>query len=96
MNKFLKRPVSVLLILALMLSPVLAVSARSAGTAQRYEPFHEGIISSYYHIDYEKGYITGVAPGTTAKQLMNVILPGGATVSQDKLATGTTVTVTCA
>ena len=95
MGKFFKTPIVILLLLALALPPVLAVSAQGAGTAEKYDPFAEGIVSSYYHIDWEKGFITGIAPGTTAQRLRSVCLPGGAVVSQEQLATGTTITVTC-
>lgn len=96
MKHFLKINIVILLILVTVLSPLVAVSARGAETAGEYEPFRDGIVSSYYHIDYEKGYITGIAPGTPVQQLLNVCLPGNAAVSSDRLATGVTLSVTCA
>lgn len=96
MKNFLKVTASLLLILALSLSPILSVSARATGGAGKYDPYSEGIVSSYYRIDREKGFITGIAPGTSAQRLINACLPAGVTVSQEKLATGATVTVTCA
>lgn len=96
MKHFLKISVISLLILATVLSPLLAISARGAGSVEQYDPYRDGIVSSYYHIDYEKGYITGIAPGTPVQQLLNVCLPHDAAVSADRLATGVTLSVTCA
>lgn len=95
MKKFFKSPIAAVLVLALVLPTVLAISAEGTGSPQRYDPFNEGIVSSYYHIDRDKGFITGIAPGTTAEQLLKVCLPGEATVSHETLVTGSTITVTC-
>ena len=95
MRKFLKLPFYILLVLALALGPVLGITVQGAELPTRYDGFIEGIVSSYYHIDREKGFIVGIAPGTTAQQLLNVCLPGNCTVSQDRLATGVTLTATC-
>lgn len=95
MRKFLKLPFYILLVLALALGPVLGITVQGAELPARYDGFSEGIVSSYYHIDREKGFIVGIAPGTTAQQLLNVCLPGNCTVSQDRLATGVTLTATC-
>ena len=95
MRKFLKLPFYILLVLALALGPVLGITVQGAELPTRYDGFSEGIVSSYYHIDREKGFIVGIAPGTTARQLLNVCLPGNCTVSQDRLATGATLTATC-
>lgn len=95
MRKFLKLPFYILLVLALALGPVLGITVQGAELPTRYDGFSEGIVSSYYHIDREKGFIVGIAPGTTARQLLNVCLPGNCTVSQDRLATGVTLTATC-
>lgn len=95
MRKFLKLPFYILLVLALALGPVLGITVQGAELPARYDGFSEGIVSSYYHIDREKGFIVGIAPGTTARQLLNVCLPGNCTVSQDRLATGATLTATC-
>ena len=95
MKKIFRIPIVTVLILALVLSLIPAISAQSVDTPDLYDPFSEGIVSSYYHIDQEKGFISGIAPGTTAQQLLNVCLPGGATVSHEILVTGSTITVTC-
>ena len=95
MRKFLKLPFYILLVLALALGPVLGITVQGAELPTRYDGFSEGIVSSYYHIDREKGFIVGIAPGTTVRQLLNVCLPGNCTVSQDLLATGVTLTATC-
>ena len=94
MKKIIKASILTLLVLASVLSPVLCVTAQAA-TISKYDPFTEGIVSSYYHIDKEKGFITGIAPGTVAQHLINVCLPAEATVSHEKLVTGATMTVTC-
>ena len=69
MKKFFKSPIAAVLVLALVLPTVLAISAEGTGSPQRYDPFNEGIVSSYYHIDRDKGFITGIAPGTTFDSL---------------------------
>lgn len=93
MKKNKKMFLSIFCILLLLSAMVPAVGATETETKGRYDPAVEGITSSYYAIDTEKGYITGVAPGTTAQQLQAVCLPAGVTASQEKLATGTTLSV---
>ena len=70
------------------------VSAQTAHVSGGYDPVREGIVSAYYQIDQARGYILGVAPGTTAEQLKNVCLPGNLTVSGNVIGTGTVVTAT--
>ena len=70
------------------------VYAQTAGFSGGYDPVSEGIVSAYYQIDKERGYILGVAPGTTAEQLKNVCIPGNLTVSGNVIGTGTVVTAT--
>lgn len=83
------------LILALLMMAAVAVSADTVDAPVKYDPMAEGIISSYYSIDYERGYIMGIAPGTTAEKLRSVCLPGvDMAISQDMIMTGTTVTAT--
>ena len=94
MKKFFKLPIAAILVLALVLPTVLAIPADGVGSPHLYDPFSDGIVSSYYHIDREKGFITGIAPGTTAEQLLKVLLPSDATVSHETLVTGSTVTIT--
>ena len=79
-----------------LLSLVLALTAFVPGrtladSAGRYDPGSEGIVSSYYHIDAEAGFITGIAPGTTAEQLLQVCLPEDTVSQSNTLATGTTI-----
>ena len=70
------------------------VSAQTAHVSGGYDPVREGIVSAYYQIDQERGYILGVVPGTTAEQLKNVCVPGNLTVSGNVIGTGTVVTAT--
>lgn len=86
MRRIFRISIPLLLIVALLCPTLL-----SAGAAV-YDPSNEGIVSSYYHIDYEKGYILGIAPGTSAAHLLSVCLPGDCTVSQQNLATGVEIT----
>jgi len=90
MKKLLRLTAWILLITLTVGTAYAQTSAVSGG----YDPVSEGIVSAYYHIDRERGYILGVAPGTTAEQLRNVCIPGNLTVSQDVVGTGTTVSVT--
>jgi len=60
-----------------------------ADDSYKYDAMSEGIVTSYYHIDRERNYIIGVAPGTSAQRLKDTCLPKSLTVSQEKLATGT-------
>ena len=86
MTKFFKNCICFLLALALLCPYAAAASAAA------YDPAAEGIISSYYHIDREKGFLTGIAPGTSADHLRSVCLPANCQLSQNTLATGTTIT----
>ena len=65
----------------------------SAQNPKRYEPA-DGIQSAYYTVDTEKGWITGIAPGTSSQKLLSACVPAGAVASSEKVATGTTVTAT--
>ena len=76
----------------LLASLVPPVSAADTGADMRYDPCTEGIYSAYYTVDHEKGYIMGIAPGTTVQQLRNVCLPGELEISQETLTTGTVLT----
>ena len=93
MKKNLKILISIFCIILLLSAIVPTVGAEEVETSGRYDPAVEGITSSYYPVDMEKGYITGIAPETTARQLQAVCLPSGLTVSQEKLATGVTLSV---
>ena len=88
MKKKLKILLSIFGILLLLSAVLPAVHVAAAENAGRYDPAAEGITSAYYAIDAEKGYITGIAPGTMPQHLQAVCLPG-VTASQEKLTTGT-------
>ena len=94
MKKFTKK-ISALCCALLMLS-LSALHSRAEQVAQSeiYDPAEEGIVSSYYSVDAEQGFIWGIAPGTTAQQLQNVCIPAKLSISQETLATGTVVTAT--
>ncbi len=85
MKKFFQNCI-MLSLLAAMLCPFL-LSAHAAV----YDPATEGITSSYYHIDREKGFLIGVAPGTSAAHLQNACMPSGCVLSQEQPATGATI-----
>ena len=86
MHRFFKISIALLLIAAFLSSAPLAVQAAV------YDPGTEGIVSSYYHIDYKKGYILGVVPGTTAAHLLSVCLPSDCFLSTQRPATGAVLT----
>lgn len=85
MRRFFRISILSLVIAAMLFPAFLFVGAAA------YDPQSEGIVSTYYYIDYEKGYISGIAPGTSAEHLLSVCLPGDCTLSQQTPATGTTV-----
>ena len=95
MKKFSRLPGLLAFILVLVLLTGLLPAVQAAPAAAKYDPFSEGIVSSYYHIDYKKGFLLGVAPGTSVSQVLNVCLPAGITASQKTLSTGTVISVTC-
>ncbi len=80
-----------LVCIATLLIPLLALaaSAEAAPACQPYDPALEGIVSSYYPIDRERGFIKGIAPGTPAGKILSACLPGDVTLSQELVATGT-------
>lgn len=90
MKKFLKNSAFLILILVTALLFSLGVSAQNP---RRYEPA-DGIQSAYYTVDAEKGWITGIAPGTSSQKLLSACIPAGAVASSEKVATGTTVSAT--
>lgn len=90
MKKFLKNSAFLILILVTALLFSLGVSAQNP---RRYEPV-DGIQSAYYTVDAEKGWITGIAPGTSSQKLLSACIPAGAIASSEKVATGTTVSAT--
>lgn len=89
MKKF-SRLLTFLLLLAV--AGVLFGISASAQSDGRYDAAKEGILSEYYRIDAEKGYITGIAPGTSVQKLVNTCVPYGLSVSGETVATGTQLT----
>ena len=90
MKKLRKFSAFLILILTMTLVFSLGVSAQNP---KKYEP-NDGIQSAYYTVDAEKGWITGIAPGTSSQKLLSACVPAGAVASSEKVATGTTVTAT--
>lgn len=90
MKKILKNSAFLILVLVTALLFSLGVSAQNP---KQYEPA-DGIQSAYYTVDAEKGWITGIAPGTSSQKLLNACIPAGAVASSEKVATGTTVRAT--
>lgn len=84
MKKFFKISILSMLVLSLLLPCFPAAGAEEAAQ----------ILSSYYHIDRENKFITGIAPGTSAEHLLSVCLPGDCTLSQQAIATGTVLSTT--
>lgn len=80
-----------LCMLLLAVIPVLSMAAEDQ-TTKAYDAAREGVVSGYYCVDQQKGYITGIAPGTPASTLLSVCLPAGGTASGDTLSTGTVIT----
>lgn len=78
---------SLLILLAAFLC-VISMTDVSATTVEKYDPAREGIVSSYYTVLRDQGYITGITPGTAAEKLQHVCLPG-TSVSETVLGTGT-------
>lgn len=91
MKKLVRIPAIILCVLLLAMS-VPAVAAETQSAAGKYDPATEGIVSSYYPIDRERGFLYGITPGTAAAQLQKVCQPGELTISQEILATGTVLT----
>lgn len=57
-----------------------------------YDPLTEGIQSAYLTIDREKGWFTGITPGTTLEQVNKLSVPGDLTAENEVLGTGTVLT----
>lgn len=79
-----------LLILLFAVLFVINMIVPPADAAVQYDPTNDGIVSSYYTVLKEQGYITGITPGTSAQKLQNVCLPA-TTVSQSVIGTGTVI-----
>lgn len=79
------------LLTLLVAMPWICLGVNAQGE-DRYDAAKEGVVSGYYCVDHQKGYITGIAPGTPASTLQAVCLPAGAVASDETLATGTVIT----
>lgn len=79
------------LLTLLVAMPWICLGVNAQGE-DRYDAAKEGVVSGYYCVDHQKGYITGIAPGTPASTLLAVCLPAGAVASDETLATGTVIT----
>lgn len=77
------------LVFALAVVAFVPVSAQITG---QYDPVTEGIVSHYYPVDRERGFITGIAPDTTAQRVLSTCVSAGLTASGEKAATGMTLT----
>ena len=88
MRKFLKKLILILAVL-MILQLSVGVSAESLG---RYDAEKEGIVSGYYTVDSEKGYLMGIAPGTSVQRVLSLCQPAGAVCSHEAAATGATIT----
>lgn len=80
--------IGILLIAAIFL---LGLPVHAEQSVAQYDPYTDGIVTSYYSVDREKGFVMGIAPDTTAQQLQKVCLPAQTEVSQEILATGVTL-----
>ncbi len=72
---------------------VCASALTQTEPAQKYDPATEGILSGYYHIDTEKGYIYGISPGTSSKKLKDVCTPATLSVADGNVGTGCSVSL---
>lgn len=77
-------------VMATLLAPA---SAQSAGQNDgQFDVATEGIVSNYYPVDREKGFITGITPGTAVQKILNTCAPAGLTASGETAVTGMTIT----
>lgn len=81
---------SIFIIVFLTIS--ILYSSVSAQEIEKYDVAEDGIVSSYYTVDANRKMITGIAPGTASKKVLNTCVPQGLTASSDLIATGTTIT----
>lgn len=79
---------SALVILLAVVITQFCPPARAEDT-ELYDVAQEGILSEYFLVDQEQGYITGIAPGTSVEKLLSVCTPIGVTASGDTVFTGT-------
>lgn len=90
MKKFSKLLVFLLLLAVVGVLVGMPVSAQREG---QYDVLTEGILSEYYCVDKQRGYLTGIAPGTTPEKLLAACAPYGVTTGE-KVTTGTKLTYT--
>lgn len=84
-------------ILSLLLAVAMlgsAGSVRATEPAHHYDVLSEGILTAYYPMDRQAGYLLGVAPGTDAAQLRSVCVPYGAVLSTETVGTGSQLSYT--
>ena len=70
------------------------VMAENTDAPLFYDATAEGILSSFYPIDREAGYLLGVAPGTSPERLCSTLVPAATTLSTDAVGTGSALTYT--
>lgn len=87
--KIFSRVFALFLLCVLMAAMLAPVSAQSTG---QYDAAVDGIVSNYYPVDRENGFITGITPGTSAQKVLNTCAPAGLTASGEMAATGMTIT----
>lgn len=81
----------VVLLVIILTAAVISTPVGAQG-AKPYDVTQEGILCAYYSVDPQRGYITGIAPGTTSQKLLNTCVPSGLYASEEIVATGTVVT----
>lgn len=74
-----------------LLYPVISYAQEDAAKG-RYDPHKEGIQSFYLTINREKGWFSGVTPGTTLEQINKLSVPGDLTADKQVLGTGAVLT----
>lgn len=82
--------ISAIFLAAVLLFSCLELPVQ-AQTAERYDAALEGVLSEYYRVDRERGYISGIAPGTSARKLLNACVPAELEASGETVATGTVI-----
>lgn len=87
MGKYLWRTLCILLVLTML--PVVSLAQETAHTDAHTS---EHVVSGYYTVDTEKGYITGIMPETPASIASAVCLPAGGKAEGETLATGSAIT----
>ena len=91
MKKIQKIFLTLVAVAVALLLPVVSY-AKETEKQGRYNPATEGIQSAYLTINREKGWLTGIAPGTTLEQINKFTIPGDLTADSKALGTGTLLT----